>query len=66
VLRLSRAVDNYSGNLLVWNPKTRRIGFWDIEHERYGDITTFEDFMADPAMHMRKVIDGEYDPPDGA
>ena len=40
VLRLSRSSGDYSDTVLVWNPKTRRIGYWDIEHEEYGDIAT--------------------------
>lgn len=60
VLRLSRSSGDYSDTVLVWNPKTRRIGYWDIEHEEYGDIATFQDFMAEPALHMNRVADGEY------
>ena len=60
VLRLSRSSGDYSDTLLVWNPKTQRIGYWDIEHEEYGDIATFQDFMAEPAPHMNRVADGEY------
>ncbi len=59
VLRLSRATGDYADTLLVWNPKTQCVGYWDIEHEEYGDIASFSDFMAAPALHMNRILDGE-------
>lgn len=59
VLRLSRTSGDYGNVLLVWNPASQCIGYWDIEHEEYGDIATFSDFMAAPALHMNRVANGE-------
>ncbi|OZI52656.1 ankyrin repeat domain-containing protein [Bordetella genomosp. 4] len=59
MLRLSRESGDYSDTLLVWNPKSQRIGYWDVEHQEYGDIASFKDFMDRPAQYMNKVINGE-------
>jgi hypothetical protein len=59
-LRLSKETDNYSHIELMWNPKTRRIAYWDTEHEEFADIAPFEDFIADAATYMQKVLDGEF------
>ncbi|CAM4379423.1 hypothetical protein BOTU111921_26580 [Bordetella tumbae] len=59
MLRLSRESGDYSNTLLVWNPKSQRIGYWDVEHQEYGDIASFKDFMGRPAQYMNKVINGE-------
>jgi len=59
VLRVSRVSGDYSEILLVWNPKTQRLGYWDIEHEEYGDIAPFRDFMDDPAMYLSSILHGD-------
>lgn len=59
VLRLSRASGDYSDILLVWNPASQCVGYWDIEHEEYGDIAGFNEFMAAPALHMNRVLEGD-------
>jgi hypothetical protein len=64
LLRLSRVVDNYSDVLFLWHPKTRQIAYYDVEHEVLADIAPFEDFIANVAMYVQKVVDGEYNPID--
>lgn len=56
VLRLSRVSGDYSETLLVWNPETQRLGYWDIEQEEYGDIAPFGEFMRDPSKYMNGVL----------
>lgn len=33
LLRLSADVDNYSDIVIVWNSKSRSIGYYDVEHQ---------------------------------
>ncbi|MGS0891148.1 ankyrin repeat domain-containing protein [Burkholderia stagnalis] len=60
VLRISRETGDYTDTILVWNPKTRRLGYWDIEHEEYADIAPFEAFMTNPATYMNGILNGDY------
>jgi hypothetical protein len=59
VLRISRITGDYSDVILVWNPKTRSVGYWDIEHEEYADVASFKDFMSNPTMHMDRILSGD-------
>lgn len=59
LLRLSAVVDNYTSILLVWNPKTKCVGYYDEEHQEYGDVCSFEDFLAQPELYMIKIVEGE-------
>ena len=58
LLRLSGANGDDAHLLLVWNPATACIGYWDLEHEAYGDVASFADFMASPSLHLDRVLDG--------
>lgn len=60
VLRLSADIDNYDFDL-VWNPSKKCIGFYDREHQQYGDICSFSEFLDKPFVYLNKVIDGEFD-----
>lgn len=60
VLRVSRETGDYSDTILVWNPKTQRIGYFDIEHQEYADIASFKDFMANPVRYMNGIINGDF------
>jgi ankyrin repeat protein len=64
LLRISRVVDNYSDMQFMWHPKTKMIAYYDVEHHVLGDIAPFEDFLANAAEHVKKVICGDYDPED--
>ncbi|MCY7483139.1 ankyrin repeat domain-containing protein [Paenibacillus alvei] len=59
LLRLSAGVDNYTSILLVWNPKTKCIGYYDEEHQEYSDVCSFEDFLALPELYLTKIVEGE-------
>lgn len=59
LLRLSAVVDNYSSLLLVWNPKKKCVGYYDEEHQEYGDVCSFEDFLAQPELYMTKIVEGD-------
>jgi ankyrin repeat protein len=59
LLRISKETDNYSHIYIVWNPKTKCIAYYDMEHEELGNIAPFDDFIKDAASYMQKVIDGD-------
>jgi len=59
VVRLSKEVDNYSHIIIVWNPRSKKIAYWDMEHEELGNIATFECFIKEAGEYMQKVIDGD-------
>ncbi len=61
LLRLSRESGDYTDTLLVWNPDTQRIGYWDVEHQQHADIAGFADFLRDAPALMNRVLDGEFD-----
>jgi ankyrin repeat protein len=59
LLRLSREVDNFE-SYIVWNPKTKRIAGYDVEHEVFCDIAPFDTFMQDAANFMKKWLEGDF------
>ncbi|MFX3650491.1 MAG: hypothetical protein ACE3K2_13775 [Paenibacillus sp.] len=56
LLRISSNVDQYSHILIVWNPSKKMIGYADIEHQEYGTIATFEEFIADPVSAVEHFL----------
>lgn len=61
LIRLSKEVDNHADIVVCWNPKAKRIAFYDAEHGAIANVASFDDFVKRPAFHMRKYFDGEYD-----
>ncbi|KJD44621.1 ankyrin repeat domain-containing protein [Paenibacillus terrae] len=59
LLRVSLKVDNYSDILLVWNPKQKCLGYYDEEHQEYADVCSFAEFLAQPAIFLEKILEGE-------
>jgi hypothetical protein len=60
LLRLSKEVENYGDFYIVWNPKSKRLAYYDMEHEELCDIAPFAEFLQDASGYMRKVIMGEF------
>ena len=44
---------------IVWNPKTKKIAFYDMEHKELKDITDFVDFIENTSSYMQKIIEGD-------
>lgn len=59
LLRLSADVDNHSDIVIVWNPKSRCIGYYDVEHQEYADLGPFAKFIAHPEVYLGKIMEGE-------
>ena len=60
-LRLSKDTGDYDHIYIVWNPKTKKVAFYDMEHEEMKDMCGFEEFMNDMPSFMQNIIEGEYD-----
>lgn len=56
LLRISKEVDNYSIFNFVWNPKTKMIATYDIEHEELINIASFDEFMNDAGKLIDKIF----------
>ena len=61
ILRISKLTGDYGYIYIVWNPKTKKVAFCDIEHEEMKDICSFEEFINDMSAYMQKIIEGEYE-----
>lgn len=59
LLRISKSTGDYDHIQIVWRPKTKKIAYYDVEHEELQDICGFEDFIADISTWMQKIIDGD-------
>lgn len=59
LLRLSADVDNYSDIVIVWNPKSKCIGYYDVEHQEYADLCPFAEFIAHPEVYLTKILEGD-------
>ena len=59
LLRISKSTGDYDHIQIVWRPKTKKIAYYDVEHEDLQDICEFEDFIADISTWMQKIIDGD-------
>ena len=59
LLRISKITGDYEDIAIVWNPKTKNVAFYDMEHEKFEDVCSFDDFIKSPAKYMQKIIEGE-------
>lgn len=57
LLRLSAELDNYSSVLIVWHPGSKKIGYYDEEHQEYAPLAKYADFMADPGKYVNKIFE---------
>nr|WP_145401303.1 ankyrin repeat domain-containing protein [Paenibacillus xylanexedens] len=56
LLRLSSNLDQYSHLFIVWNPSKKMIGYADIEHKEHGTLCSFEQFLAEPAVYVERLL----------
>ena len=59
LLRISKATGDYEHIDIVWNPKTKKIAFYDMEHEELKNIASFEDYIKNISSYMQKIIEGD-------
>ena len=60
-LRLSKATGDYDHICIVWNPKTKKVAFYDEEHEEMRDMCDFSEFINDMPFYMQNIVEGEYE-----
>ena len=60
-LRISKSTGDYDHICIVWNPKTKKVAFYDEEHEEMRDMCDFSEFINDMPLYMQKIIEGEYE-----
>ena len=59
VLRISRSTGDYGDIYVVWNPKTKKVAVYDVEHEELTDICGFKDFIDDMEGQLQRILEGE-------
>lgn len=57
LLRLSQSTGDFTHIYIVWNPKTKKVASYDMEHEELRDIGKFEDFIKEMPMYMNHILD---------
>ena len=60
-LRISKSTGDYDHIYIVWNPKTKKVAFYDEEHEEMKDMCGFEEFINDMPLYMQNIVEGEYE-----
>lgn len=60
LLRISKSTGDYDHIVFLWSPKAKKLAYYDVEHQELGEMCKFEEFLQAPAVHLQKVIDGEY------
>ena len=61
LLSLMVAMDNYSGYLLLWSPRDKKLWYLDIEHEEFHPLAKWEEFISDPGKYLNGMIEGEFE-----
>jgi len=55
-LRLSKELGEYDHWQVVWNPKSKKIGCYDIEHQELRELCKFDEFMADMSGQLETLF----------
>ena len=56
LLRLSKELGEYNDWQVVWDPKTKKIACYDIEHQELRELCKFDEFMADMAGQLETLF----------
>ena len=56
LLRLSKELGEYDHWQVVWNPKSKKIGCYDIEHQELRELCKFDEFMADMSGQLETLF----------
>ena len=60
-LRISKSTGDYDHIYIVWNPKSKKVAFYDEEHEEMRDMCDFSEFINDMPLYMQNIVEGEYE-----
>ena len=56
LLRLSKELGEYNEWQTVWDPKSKKIGCYDIEHQDLRELCKFDEFLADMSGQLESLF----------
>lgn len=56
LLRLSKELGEYNDWQIVWDPRSKKIGCYDIEHQELRELCKFDEFIADMAGQLETLF----------
>lgn len=56
LLRLSKELGEYNDYQIVWDPKSKKLGCYDIEHQELRELCKFDEFMADMSGQLETLF----------
>ena len=56
LLRLSKELGEYNDYQIVWDPKSKKISCYDIEHQELRELCKFDEFIADMAGQLETLF----------
>ena len=56
VLRLSKELGEYNDWQIVWDPKSKKISCYDVEHQELRELCKFDEFMSDMAGQLETLF----------
>ena len=56
LLRLSKELGEYNDWQVVWDPKSKKIACYDIEHQELRELCKFDEFIADISGHLETLF----------
>ena len=56
LLRLSKELGEYNDYQIVWDPKSKKIACYDIEHQELRELCKFDEFMADMSGQLETLF----------
>ena len=56
LLRLSKELGEYNDYQIVWDPKSKKISCYDIEHQELRELCKFDEFMSDMAGQLETLF----------
>lgn len=59
-LRISKTTGDCGQFWILWNPRSKKIAYYDSEHEELADVCSVTEFMAAMPERMQGIIEGEF------
>ena len=56
LLRLSKELGEYKDWQIVWDPKSKKISCYDVEHQELRELCKFDEFMSDMAGQLETLF----------
>ena len=56
LLRLSKELGEYNDWQIIWDPKSKKIACYDMEHQELRELCKFDEFMADMAGQLETLF----------